>query len=210
MKRMRELLSYKEYLEKDIMPNLDKIQEERIKGGTFQSVSQMLGVPLKSLHDIITRYAYIDNFNLFLKDNENKLTNEEKDIEKEKQSQINRAWVVDDIRVSMVEDALFKSCFDHKEKYKVAMKVKNGFYTDGKKDEEEEKIVYAENEQVIPASYNAQRYFLINRCANKWSNENKDSIAPITDKISSIKVEWKESEKDEKQQERVDKIEKDL
>lgn len=203
MKIYYKVLSYKEYIEKDILPNLDRIQEERVNGGTFKSVSGMLGIPLKSLHDIITRYAYIDNFNTYLNEH-SKYTKEEKDNEKDISSQISRAWNVDDIRISMVEDALFKACFDHTLKYKVSMK-----YHVNK---EREEIKEVEMEQAVPASYNAQRYFLISRKPEKWKNENKDIVNAdsIAEKISNINVNWKPSKEDKNELERIKKMEEDI
>ena len=184
-------MKYDKTLEMIVLPHLEQIKLMRAEGKGYRPIAKFLGIDYSELCYLIQTYMDTKIFSIYIKDCK------EEEIKKQKEYQINicRAWDSIDERVKLVEDALYKSCFDHNVSYK----------TFNKKTGEIEEV-----EQVIPASFNAQRYFLINRCGDKWQNENKDSIAPITDKISSIKVEWKESEKDEKQQERVDKIEKDL
>lgn len=183
-------MKYERIITAIVLPNLDLIRELRMKGQGFVPIAKRIGCSFQELNFIVNNYTiYFEDYLKTIKD--------VKEIERERKLhlQISRAWECNSERCKLVEDALFKSCFDHTVSYK----------TFNKKTGEIEEV-----EQVIPASFNAQRYFLINRCANKWQNENKDSIAPITDKISSIKVEWKSSEEDKQQQERVEKIEKDL
>lgn len=192
--------SEKEITLDNILSHIDEIHAMRLEAKSMKDIAAFLGLTYNVFYKYISIYISTSNYKIYYRDLSLKLVNnkeKEKILEKERDcfTKISRAWDVENERVSMVEDALFKSCFDHTIIYR--------FYD---KKTGSSRIA----ELPVPASYNAQRYFLINRCANKWSNENKDSIAPITDKISSIKVEWKESEKDEKQQERVDKIEKDL
>lgn len=161
---------------------LSEIKERRMAGGGFASISKWLGISVQCLINYITDATNITNNKLdnLITINKTKISNNYKISYNNKKSikqfyiDLGHAWCVENERIMMVEEALYKSCFDHKMTYKTVSK-KTG------------EIV--EVEQIIPASYNAQRFYLINRCPKRWANENKDMAKENKDKpIQQIAV----------------------
>lgn len=75
-----------------------------------------------------------------------------------------------------VENELFQSCHTRTITVKKPIKVKT-VKQDGKKKIEEEKVVYAEEEVVVPANVTAQIFYLKNRRPDKWKDRPVESIA---------------------------------
>lgn len=178
----------------NILSHLDEIHQMRIEAKTIKEIAEFLGLSYNVLYKYISIYTSNSNYKVYYKDLSLRLNNKynkeinvvlkerikkenEKvlDDERETFTKISRAWNVDNERKQMVEDALFKSCFDHTIVYR---------YYDKKTGNS--KIA----EQPVPASYNAQRFYLINRHPEKWANENKEVIKNEPEKIGAIEVKF--------------------
>lgn len=81
-----------------------------------------------------------------------------------------------DVADYIVENELFESCKTRTVTVKKPFKLKT-VKVDGKKRLEEERIVYAEEQVVVPANVTAQIFYLKNRRPNKWKDRPVESIA---------------------------------
>ena len=95
-----------------------------------------------------------------------------------------------------VENELFQSCHTRTVTVKKPIKVKT-VKQDGKKKIEEEKVVYAEEQVVVPANVTAQIFWLKNRRADKWKDkpEAVETQATLADTIQAAYNLRKEKEK---------------
>ncbi len=92
----------------------------------------------------------------------------------------------------MVENALFQNAIGKVYKVKKPIKVKEVIYENGKRVKEVEKVMYAEEEVVIPPQTAAQIFWLKNRKSQDWREKQDISVSDNTsqkekiDTISSI------------------------
>ena len=95
-----------------------------------------------------------------------------------------------------VENELFQSCHTRTVTVKKPIKVKT-VKQDGKKKIEEEKVVYAEEQVVVPANVTAQIFWLKNRRADKWKDkpEAVETQATLADTIQAAYDRRKAKEK---------------
>lgn len=178
----------------NILSHLDEIHQMRIEAKTIKDIAEFLGLSYNVLYKYISIYTSNSNYKVYYKDLSLRLNNKynkesnvvlkerikkenEKvlDDERETFTEIARAWNVENERKQMVEDALFKACFDHTIVYR---------YYDKKTGDS--KLA----EHPVPASYNAQRFYLINRHPEKWANENKEVIKNEPEKLGAIEVKF--------------------
>ena len=202
-----------------VLANLDMIRELRIKGGTFNSIAQKLGISSRLLYNLIyfcknivnEEYSKNDIFILRNRiafkdlmvtdeDKNNKVnkseilntnnTNEEREkliresywsrIDREQCLRITRAWESEDERIRMVQDQLFKACFDHFIEFETEEIDRNG------------EVRILKKQQPIPGSYNAQRFFLVNRDPKHWHSETIENAdcESLGSKFNKIQVEF--------------------
>lgn len=85
-----------------------------------------------------------------------------------------------------VENELFQSCHTRTVTVRKPIKVKT-VKQDGKKKIEEEKVVYAEEQVVVPANITAQIFWLKNRRADKWKDkpEQVETQSTLADTIQA-------------------------
>lgn len=95
-----------------------------------------------------------------------------------------------------VENELFQSCHTRTVTVKKPIKVKT-VKQDGKKKIEEEKVVYAEEQVVVPANITAQIFWLKNRRADKWKDkpEQVETQSTLADTIQAAYNLHKEKKK---------------
>ena len=77
----------------------------------------------------------------------------------------------------MVENALYKSCFDRTIRVRKAFKVKEVYYDANGKRCEKEHIEIAEEDVGIPANEKAQEFWLKNRRPADWKDKQQHEIA---------------------------------
>lgn len=95
-----------------------------------------------------------------------------------------------------VENELFQSCHTRTVTVRKPIKVKT-VKQDGKKKIEEEKVVYAEEQVVVPANITAQIFWLKNRRADKWKDkpEQVETQSTLADTIQAAYDRRKAKEK---------------
>lgn len=189
---MAFMRSEREIILDNILSHSAEIHSMRVQARTIKEIAEFLGIEYNLFYKYLSRYTSIYNFRIYLKDlsirlkkssskdkkesikkeNEN---NEKLEKEREIYINFNQMRNVDNERKQMVEDALFKACFDHTIEYKSFNK-KLGTI---------EKI-----EQPVSANFNAQRFYLINRHPEKWTNENKEVVKKEDAKVAAIQVKF--------------------
>ena len=162
----------------NILSHSAEIHSMRVQAKTIKEIAEFLGIEYNLFYKYLSRYNSNYNFRIYLKDlsiklNKSSSKDKKESIKKENENnerlenereifiKVNQMRNVDNERKQMVEDALFKSCFDHTISYN-AFNKKTGII---------EKI-----EQPVSANFNAQRFYLINSHPEKWENENIEVI----------------------------------
>ena len=176
----------------NILSHSAEIHSMRVQAKTIKEIAEFLGIEYNLFYKYLSRYNSNYNFRIYLKDLSIKLNkssskdkkesikkenenNERLENEREIYIKVNQMRNVDNERKQMVEDALFKACFDHTISYN-AFNKKTGII---------EKI-----EQPVSANFNAQRFYLINRHPEKWCNENKEVLNKEPAKLGAIEVKF--------------------
>lgn len=176
----------------NILSHSAEIHSMRVQAKTIKEIAEFLGIEYNLFYKYISRYNSNYNFRIYLKDlsirlNKSSSKDKKESIKKENENnlrleneretyiKVNQMRNVDNERKQMVEDALFKACFDHTISYS-AFNKKTGII---------EKI-----EQPVSANFNAQRFYLINRHPEKWCNENKEVIKNEPAKLGAIEVKF--------------------
>ena len=176
----------------NILSHSAEIHSMRVQAKTIKEIAEFLGIEYNLFYKYLSRYNSNYNFRIYLKDlsiklNKSSSKDKKESIKKENENnerlenereifiKVNQMRNVDNERKQMVEDALFKACFDHTISYN-AFNKKTGII---------EKI-----EQPISANFNAQRFYLINRHPEKWANENKEVIKNEPKKLGAIEVKF--------------------
>lgn len=176
----------------NILSHSAEIHSMRVQAKTIKEIAEFLGIEYNLFYKYLSRYNSNYNFRIYLKDlsirlNKSSSKDKKESIKKENENnkklekereiyiKVNQMRNVDNERKQMVEDALFKACFDHTISYS-AFNKKTGVI---------EKI-----EQPVSANFNAQRFYLINRHPEKWANENKEVIKKEDAKVAAIQVKF--------------------
>ena len=73
-----------------------------------------------------------------------------------------------------VETSFIKMCIGYKETISKPQKIKRVVYENGKKVEEYEEIVDAEEEIYVKPDVNAQKFYLTNRKPDRWRSDTKE------------------------------------
>ena len=88
----------------------------------------------------------------------------------------------------MVENALYKSCFDRMIKVRKVFKVKEVYYDAAGHRCEKEHLETGEEDVAIPANEKAQEFWLANRKPDTWSR--KEKLEVTGDKGGPLTVRW--------------------